>query len=122
MDDIDSPPVMDRLSHVYEPLPFRVYNNPTTFIPSNDHKDPANLTPNKAYGVGLGKNPKEIELAKSLEDQYVEVRAGVRRQPEMIYDLAVHNPLQMVAVEESEEEYDEAYDPESDEEEACTNM
>ncbi|CAI8019635.1 Titin [Geodia barretti] len=113
VDDIDSPPVMDRCSHIYECLPLSnagpVYNNPITFMP------------NKAYGVGLNKNLKEVELAKSCDDVYVEVQAGVRRQPEMIYDLAVHNPMQTKA-EESEEDYDEAYDPESDLEEACTNM
>ena len=113
VDDIDSPPVMDRCSHIYECLPLSngspVYNNPITFMP------------NKAYGVGLNKNLKGVELAKSCDDVYVEVQAGVRRQPEMIYDLAVHNPMQTKA-EESEEEYDEAYDPESDLEEECTNM
>ena len=103
---------MESPNHVYEALPLNnigVYNNPTTFIP------------NKAYGARMNKSLKELELSKPYEDEYVEIQGGVQRKPEEIYDIAVHNTVHMRGEESEEEQYDEAFDPESYRE-TCTNL
>ena len=119
VEDIDgAPPMMDRSSHVYESLPLNnigIYNNPTTFMPD------------KAYTAGATNPLKDIaQLPQSLEDAYVEIRGGVKRVPEEIYDLAVCGPPQQqqtTGAEESEEEFEETCDTDSDDaQEACTNL
>lgn len=134
MNDVPLTQLPERSSHVYEALPVRmtcndgIYNNPSTFIPT---KTGAKKPPIPMY---------------SSDDEYVEIKPGVSVKPKAKesvveeYDFAAFNPLveksrqQRVGggggenerVEgESEEEFDEVENTDSETEEptiSTTNM
>ena len=87
-DDINSPPVMGRSSHVYECLPLsnvgHLFSLGITWSILHAQQSIWSWAEQKPEGSSRAAG----EVVRRV---FVEVQTGVRRQPEMICDLAVHN-------------------------------
>ena len=82
---------------------------------------PVHMLQNEAYGTALPPVMVVLddveELPGTLDDEYMVLQEGVTRGHEEIYDQTHYNQVQQSKAEKSDEEYEDAYETDSNGEE-----
>ena len=95
-------------------------------IMSNDYQKevdskPVHMLQNEAYGTALPPVMVALddveELPGTLDDEYMVLKGGVTRRHEEIYDQTHYNQVQQSKAEKSDDEYEDAYEADSNGEE-----